>query len=74
MSKTCKFMTFFIIVQNNNNNKNNNKVILRTLEVNSRGQKKQEAYIEGQKKWKVLKEKLEENPTAVMKKMKEFKF
>ena len=30
--------------------------------------KKQEAYIEGQKKWKVLKEKLEENPTAVMKK------
>ena len=30
--------------------------------------KKQEAYIEGQKKWNVLKEKLEENPTAVMKK------
>ena len=31
--------------------------------------KKQEGYIEGQKKWKVLKEKLEENPTAVIKKI-----
>ena len=29
--------------------------------------KKQEAYIEGQKKWKVLQEKFEENPTSVMK-------
>jgi hypothetical protein len=28
--------------------------------------KKQEAYIEGKKKWKVLKEKLEENPAAVI--------
>ena len=36
MSKTYKLMIFFIIVQNNNND---NKVILRTLEVNSRGQK-----------------------------------
>ena len=35
-----KVETFFIIVQNKNNkNNNNNKVILRTLEVNSRGQK-----------------------------------
>ena len=35
--------------------------------------KKQEACIEG--KWKVLKEKLEENPTdVVMKKVKEFQF
>jgi predicted RNA-binding protein with EMAP domain len=43
-------VSFFIIVQkkkkkkkkknnNNNNNNNNNKVTLRTLEVNSRGQK-----------------------------------
>ena len=39
MSKTCKLLIFFIIVQNKNKNNNNNKVILRTLEVNSRGQK-----------------------------------
>ena len=36
MAKTCKLMMFFIIVHKNNNN---NKVTLRTLEVNSRGQK-----------------------------------
>ena len=38
MSKIYKLLMFFIIVQKNKKN-NNNKVILRTLEVNSRGQK-----------------------------------
>ena len=43
MSKIYKLLIFFIIVLKNN--KSNNKVTLRTLEVNSRGQKQNSEHL-----------------------------